>query len=42
MRHFIENKVKLSMGTDAPAFMDFLQDDPNALEMASLSRGARR
>lgn len=36
MRHFIENKVRLSMGTDAPAFMDFLQDDPNALEMASM------
>jgi len=36
MRHFIEHKVRLSMGTDAPAFMDFLQDDPNALEMASM------
>jgi imidazolonepropionase-like amidohydrolase len=36
MRHFIQYKVKLSMGTDAPAFMDFLQDDPNALEMASM------
>jgi imidazolonepropionase-like amidohydrolase len=33
MRHFIQNNVKLSMGTDAPAFLDFLQDDPNALEM---------
>jgi imidazolonepropionase-like amidohydrolase len=33
MRHFIENHVKLSMGTDTPAFLDFQQDDPSALEM---------
>jgi len=33
MRHFIQNNVKLSMGTDAPGFLDFVQDDPDALEM---------
>jgi imidazolonepropionase-like amidohydrolase len=33
MRHFIQQKVKLSMGTDSTSFMNFQQDDPNALEM---------
>jgi imidazolonepropionase-like amidohydrolase len=33
MRHFIENHVKLSMGTDTPAFLDFQQDDPSVIEM---------
>ncbi len=33
MRHFIEHQVKLSMGTDSTSFMNFQQDDPNALEM---------
>jgi imidazolonepropionase-like amidohydrolase len=33
MQHFIENGVKLSMGTDSTSFMNFQQDDPNATEM---------
>jgi len=34
MRRFINANVKFSMGTDAPTFLNFLQDDPNALELA--------
>ncbi|MDZ4729710.1 MAG: amidohydrolase family protein [Xanthomonadales bacterium] len=34
MRRFINAGVKLSMGTDAPTFLNFLQDDPNAKELA--------
>jgi hypothetical protein len=37
MRHFIEDKVKISMGTDTPAFLNFQQDDPNALEMGYMT-----
>jgi imidazolonepropionase-like amidohydrolase len=37
MRHFIEGKVKISMGTDTPAFLNFQQDDPNALEMGYMT-----
>ncbi|WP_136161311.1 amidohydrolase family protein [Sphingomonas flavalba] len=33
MRNFIKHKVKFSMGTDATAFLNFQQDDPNATEM---------
>ncbi|MEX2123444.1 MAG: amidohydrolase family protein [Woeseia sp.] len=34
MRRFINANVKFSMGTDAPTFLNFLQDDPNATELA--------
>jgi imidazolonepropionase-like amidohydrolase len=34
MRRFIGAGVKFSMGTDAPTFLNFLQDDPNATELA--------
>jgi imidazolonepropionase-like amidohydrolase len=33
MRRFIKAGVKFSMGTDAPTFLNFLQDDPNATEL---------
>lgn len=33
MRRFVKAGVKLSMGTDTGAFMDFQQEDPNAQEM---------
>jgi len=33
MRRFIDANVKFSMGTDAPTFLNFLQEDPNALEL---------
>jgi imidazolonepropionase-like amidohydrolase len=33
MRRFIKAGVKISMGTDTGAFMDFQQEDPNAREM---------
>jgi len=34
MRRFIKAKVKFSMGTDAPTFLNFQQEDPNATELA--------
>lgn len=34
MRRFIEATAKFSMGTDAPTFLNFLQEDPNATELA--------
>jgi imidazolonepropionase-like amidohydrolase len=37
MRHFIQDRVKLSMGTDTPAFLNFQQDDPNAVEMGYMT-----
>ncbi|MFT4052878.1 MAG: amidohydrolase family protein [Novosphingobium sp.] len=33
MRRFIRAGVKFSMGTDSTSFLNFQQDDPNALEM---------
>jgi len=33
MRRFIKAGVKFSMGTDAPTFLNFLQEDPNATEL---------
>ena len=33
MRRFIKAGVKFSMGTDSTSFLNFQQDDPNALEM---------
>ena len=33
MRRFIKEEVEFSMGTDTGAFMDFLQEDPNAAEL---------
>jgi imidazolonepropionase-like amidohydrolase len=33
MRRFIKAGVKFSMGTDTGAFLDFQQEDPNAMEM---------
>jgi imidazolonepropionase-like amidohydrolase len=33
MRRFIKEGVKFSMGTDTGAFMDFQQEDPNAVEL---------
>ncbi|MEI9849902.1 MAG: amidohydrolase family protein [Sphingomonas sp.] len=33
MRRFIRHKVKFATGTDATAFLNFQQDDPNATEM---------
>jgi imidazolonepropionase-like amidohydrolase len=36
MRRFIRAGVKFSMGTDAPTFLNFLQEDPNATELADM------
>lgn len=36
MRRFIKANVKFSMGTDAPTFLNFLQEDPNAEELADM------
>jgi imidazolonepropionase-like amidohydrolase len=33
MRRFIRAGAKFSMGTDTPAFLNFIQEDPNAMEM---------
>jgi len=32
MRRFIRAGAKFSLGTDTPAFLNFQQDDPNAVE----------
>jgi imidazolonepropionase-like amidohydrolase len=36
MRRFIRAGAKFSMGTDTPAFLNFIQEDPNANEIRSM------
>jgi imidazolonepropionase-like amidohydrolase len=36
MRRFIRAGAKFSMGTDTPAFLNFIQEDPNAGEIRSM------
>lgn len=36
MRRFIKANIKFSMGTDAPTFLNYLQEDPNAEELADM------
>ena len=39
MKKFIKAGAKFSLGTDTPTFLNFLQEDPNALEFESLVVG---
>ena len=36
MRKFIKAGARFSLGTDTPTFLNFLQEDPNALEYANM------
>ena len=36
MQKFIKAGVKLTMGTDTPSFLNFIQEDPNAREMMNM------
>jgi imidazolonepropionase-like amidohydrolase len=36
MRRFIRAGAKFSMGTDTPAFLNFIQEDPNAGEIRAM------